>query len=266
MGVYNCADTLDEALESIANQTFPDWELVLCDDGSTDDTPAVLARWQERLPERVIVLRNERNSKLSYTLNRCLDAARGEYIARMDGDDVSVPYRLERQVAYLDAHPELDVVGTWMRRFNDTGPADVVSVPVVPDRWSLRGGVPFCHATIVARKDAFEKVGGYTVAPRAVRNEDLDLWFRFYAADLSGANLPEPLYLVREDLSAIRRRTTRARLNIFLTTVHGYRLLGYPLRWYVGPMLSLGKALVPASGAAAYRRLQKLRAERRGRA
>lgn len=263
MGVFNCADTLDQALESIAAQTWTDWELVVCDDGSTDATPEVLNRWHERLAGQMTLLRNGKNSKLSYTLNRCLAAASGELVARMDGDDVSTAERLERQVAFLDAHPDVDLLGTWMRRFNDAGPADVVSVPAQPDRWSMREGVPFCHATIMARRGVFERVGNYTVSPRAVRNEDLDLWFRFFAADLSGANLPEPLYLVREDISAIRRRTVRARLNIFLTTVDGYRMLRYPLHWYLRPVLSLGKALVPASGTAAYRRFQKWRANRR---
>ena len=263
MGAYNCSTTVDEAVESIVGQTYPNWELVVCDDHSSDGTYDLLLAWQARYPDRIIVLRNERNSKLSFTLNRCLDVASGELIARMDGDDISVPDRLERQVAFLDRHPEVDLVGTAMQRFDASGFADVVAPPTEPDRWSLRRGVPFCHATIVARAHVFSTVGNYTVSRRAERNEDLDLWFRFYAEGLNGRNLAEPLYLVREDLSAIRRRTMRNRLNVMLTTLAGYSRLGYPLRWYPRPVLALGKALAPAKATLAYRGLQKRRADTR---
>ena len=166
-------------------------------------------------------------------------------------------------MAFLEQHPEVDLVGTAMQRFDATGLADVVAPPAVPDRWSLRNGVPFCHATIVARAHVFSDVGNYTVSRRAERNEDLDLWFRFYAEGMTGRNLVEPLYLVREDLSAIRRRTLRNRLNVMRTTVAGYARLGYPLHWYVRPVLSLGKALVPAKATLAYRGYQKRRSQTR---
>lgn len=259
MGAYNCASTLDEALESIRLQSFDDWEMVICDDGSSDATWDLLASWRDRYPGQITILRNDRNRQLSFTLNRCLAAASGDLIARMDADDRALPERLEKQVAYLDAHPETDLVGTRMRRFSEDGLADVVDVPENPDRWSLKNGVPFCHATILARREVFERVGNYTVSARAVRNEDLDLWFRFFDASLRGVNIPEPLYLVREDVAAMRRRTIKGRFNVFLTQVNGYRLLGYPRRWYVWPALSLTKALVPIRLAAAYRRLQKWR-------
>ena len=91
MGIYNCAATLPEAIDSILAQTFPDWQLVLCDDGSKDNTYAVAKAYQERIPDKIILLQNEQNMGLNHTLNRCLQAATGEYVARMDGDDVSLP-------------------------------------------------------------------------------------------------------------------------------------------------------------------------------
>lgn len=263
MGAYNCAPTLDAALQSIVDQTYTNWDLVVCDDASTDGTYEKLLAWQARYPDQMTVLRNAENSKLSFTLNRCLEVASGDLIARMDGDDLSVPERLEAQVAFLDDHPEVDLVGTAMRRFSEAGDADVVCPPAEPDRWSLRYGVPFCHATILARPHVFARTGGYSVLPRAERNEDLDLWFRFYSVGLTGRNLQEPLYRVREDISAIRRRTWRNRLNVFRTTVHGFRLLRYPWHWYLRPVLALGKALVPARAAVGFRSFQRLRAERR---
>ena len=121
MGIYNCAPTLPEAVDSILAQTFTDWQLVLCDDGSLDDTYAVAARYQAAYPEKVVLLQNERNMGLNHTLNRCLAAATGEYVARMDGDDISLPTRLEKEAAFLDAHPEYAIVSTPMIFFDENG-------------------------------------------------------------------------------------------------------------------------------------------------
>ena len=96
MGVLNCENTLDESLESVAAQTETRWECILCDDGSTDRTADVIRRWQERFPDRIIFLQNEKNTGLAPALNRCLAAARGEFIARMDGDDRCSPDRYSR--------------------------------------------------------------------------------------------------------------------------------------------------------------------------
>ena len=106
MGIYNCAPTLPEAIDSILAQTFSNWQLILCDDGSADSTYAVAKSYQERFPDKIVLLQNERNMGLNHTLNRCLQKADGEYVARMDGDDVSLPTRLEKEATFLDEHPE----------------------------------------------------------------------------------------------------------------------------------------------------------------
>ena len=84
MGIYNCATTLPEAIDSIFAQTYSDWQLILCDDGSKDGTYVVAKAYQERLPDKIILLKNEENMGLNHTLNRCLQVAAGEYVARMD--------------------------------------------------------------------------------------------------------------------------------------------------------------------------------------
>ena len=118
MGIYNCEKTLPEAIESILRQTYPNWELILCDDGSSDGTYAIADSYAKRDPQRIILIRNETNKKLAYTLNRCLSVASGELIARMDGDDISHPDRFLRQTEYLLAHPDVQLVGTDMRCFD----------------------------------------------------------------------------------------------------------------------------------------------------
>lgn len=256
MATYNCATTLSESLDSIAMQTYPNWELVVCDDASTDETVEVLEAFAVLHGGRTTVLRNGTNQKLAHSLNRCLEHAAGEFIARMDGDDVSAPERFQKQVEFLLQHPEVDLVGTNMRRFNEGGLADVLELEQYPGPKSMRHGVPFAHATVMVRRQVYDALGGYTVSARTVRGQDKDLWFRFMRDGFCGVNLQEVLYLVREDEAAIRRRSLKTRINSFRTSMIGYRMLGYPWHWYVGPILELGKALVPAKAILAYRRWQ----------
>lgn len=257
MGAYNAAETLHECVNSILAQEFTDWELIICDDGSSDDTLRICKKYAADHPDRFLILTNERNLKLAATLNRCLAVARGKYIARMDADDISTPDRLTRQVAILDSQSDVDLVGTAMQRFDETGMHSLVVPPERPDRNTLRRSVPFCHATVLARRAVFEQTGGYSEASRAERVEDVDLWFRFYSQGFVGINLSEPLYLVREDADAFRRRTVRARLNGFKTTIIGYRQLGYPAHCYLHPVRQLSKALVPTTVQRWYRHWQE---------
>ena len=101
MGIYNCESTLERAIESIVNQTYGNWELIMCDDGSTDSTYEIAERYRDRFPEKIIILRNDKNMHLANALNKCLQAATGEYIARMDADDESLPERFEKQIMFL---------------------------------------------------------------------------------------------------------------------------------------------------------------------
>lgn len=249
MATYNCEATIESALDSILGQTYPNWELVVCDDGSTDRTPELLSVAKQRFGARLILLRNASNMKLPFSLNRCLEVASGELIARMDGDDLSEPDRFERQIEFLSANPRVDLVGTAMQRFNEKGVVDVIHPAAPrPDKWTLGRGssVPFFHATIMARRGVFEGVGNYTVSWRTERGQDVDLWFKFFHAGFTGVNLPEPLYRVREDGRAISRRTARARWGGYVTRIRGYRSLGYPLGPYVRSTLALLKILIPA--------------------
>ena len=254
MGIYNCEKTLAAAIDSILTQTYENWELVLCDDGSKDGTYALARSYADKYPQKIALLRNDRNRKLPYTLNHCLQAATGELIARMDGDDLSTPDRFAKQVAYLSAHPEVHLVGTAMRRFDDAGYHNIQHPVLHPDKNTLLHSNPFFHATIVTYKRVYDTLGGYSLEERAERVEDLDLWFRFFHKGFSGANIDEPLYEVRDDMSAFRRRTLNARIHSIQTRAYGYRLLGFPLRKLVKPAVVLfAKGLVPSRLSAWYR-------------
>ena len=255
MGIYNCADTLSEAIDSIIKQTYTNWELILCDDCSTDNKTYELAlAYRDKYPDKIIVIRNHINSKLAYSLNRCLEKATGKFIARMDGDDISVINRLEKQVNFLKNNPEYHLVGTLMRRFDNNGEHDVIPMIEYPNKYSLKKGVPFSHATIMTYKYVYDELGGYN--ERLFRSQDYELWFRFYAKGYKGYNIQEPLYLVREDIHAIKRRTLKNRISVLLIQYNGYKQLNYPLYWYYMPILIFFKAFVPKSVICLYRKYQ----------
>lgn len=239
MGIYNCSKTLPEAINSILAQTYENWELIMCDDCSTDDTYNVAEEYKDKYPDKIILIQNEKNSKLAFSLNHCLKYATGEYIARMDGDDISLPERFEKQVAFLNAHPNIDLVGTAMQRFNENGLANILYPIEHPNYLTLKNRIPFCHATILSKRCVFDKLNGYTVAERTQRAQDYDLWFRFFHAGFNGENLSEPLYMVREDKNAVRRRTAKVRINAYKTTLMGYKLLNYPKHWLIKPTIDL---------------------------
>jgi len=232
MGVHNCEKTLPESIESIISQTYKNWELIVCDDASTDGTADIVESYRKKLPGKVILLRNDSNRKLAYCLNRCLDAATGTYVARMDGDDISLPRRFEKQVAFLESHPEYSLVGAGMIPFDENGQRAARIAREIPSGYDLKSGPCFYHATIVARKKAFDSLKGYTVLPRTLRGQDYDLWFRFFAEGYRGYNLQEPLYMVRESVSDLRKRTLTSRLYEVKTRFYGFRLLRFPLRYY----------------------------------
>ncbi len=261
MAIFNCAHYLPEAIDSILTQTYTNWELILCDDASTDNTYQVAKQYADKYPDKIRLIQNEKNSKLPFSLNHCLQYATGEFVARMDGDDVCLPERFEKQVAYLRAHPEYQVVGTDMQHFNEhTGLADIVPSCTNPDYYTLRKHIPYHHATILTYKYVYDKVGGYTVSKRTTRAQDYDLWFRFYHEGFNGNNIHEPLYRMREDAGAVRRRTFKVRWNALKTTYIGYRLLGYPKWWLIRPtMVCLMKSLVPFWGVDLYRKWQARR-------
>lgn len=247
MATYNCEDTLRLSIESILRQTYTDWEFIICDDCSTDGTLAILQEYEGKYPEKIIVLRNNVNSKLSYSLNRCLEKAKGTLIARMDGDDESLPERLERQVVFLEQHPEYSVVGTAMIPFDENGSRPTRYAKEVPEARDMLSRSPFFHATILMRKEAYTLVGGYTVSKRTVRAQDYDMWFRFFALGLKGYNLQEGLYLVLEDAKAIKRRTFRTRCYEVQTKIKGYRLLNYPWYLYICAIKPVFASLIPVS-------------------
>jgi glycosyltransferase involved in cell wall biosynthesis len=200
--VWNGEAFLAKAIESMLRQTFSSFELIVIDDGSTDRTAGIAEEFASR-DERVRALRRPHEG-LPMTLNAGIAAARGEYVARMDADDISVPDRLEKQVAYLDKHRECVAVGTWIEVVDESGRHIGLKTFVTAHEditaALLHGISPIAHPTVVARRDVLQAAGGYDA--RRYPSEDLDLWFRL-GEHGQLANLAETLLQHRRHKAAV---------------------------------------------------------------
>ena len=191
MPVYNAQAYLHEAIDSILGQTFTDFEFLIIDDGSTDASAAVVRSYDD---PRIRFVQNDQNLRLAATLNKGLDLAHGEYVARMDADDVSLPERLTKQVKFLDTHLETGIVGVWAKAFGEAN----FSIPQPPASETARAKLLFdscfVHPAVLIRR-SFLDLYSLRYQPLA-HFEDYELWQR--AARLFPiANIPEWLFQYR---------------------------------------------------------------------
>lgn len=234
MGIYNCAPYLQEALDSLYAQTFQDFEIILCEDGSSDNTYEVALENQKTHPN-IVLLKNEHNMGLNKTLNNCLAVAKGEYIARMDGDDVCDPTRFEKEVRFLDEHPEYAIVSCPMIYFDENGEFGRGKGGNEPTKYDFIGHSPICHAPCMVRKTAYLAVNGYTESKYVIRHEDYDLWTKMYAKGYKAYNLDECLYSMRDDQDATKRRkmTWQEIRNTIYSIIYTCSVLKLPFRAYL---------------------------------
>ncbi|MGL5057185.1 MAG: glycosyltransferase family 2 protein [Fusobacteriaceae bacterium] len=246
MGIYNCCSTLEEAINSIISQTYENWELIMCDDASIDDTYKIAQKYQNMYPEKIKLLKNDKNLTLGPTLNRCLEIAEGYYIARQDGDDYSHIYRLEKQVNFLENNNSYDLVSTNMYSYNDSQIlGERKNLILIPQKYDLVKNVPFHHATILMKKKVFDELKGYSLKKTRKRLEDIDLWFRFFEKEYKGYNLQESLYYVREDGNQYKRRTFGNYLNATITCLDGVKNLNLPKIYYIYSFSIVLKYFIP---------------------
>lgn len=196
MSVYNGEKFLRDSIESILNQTFNDFEFIIIDDCSTDKTADIIKTYSYRDP-RIRIITNEQNLGLTKSLNIGINESRGEFIARMDSDDVTLPERFEKQVRFLDENKDYGVVGAWAKVIDDLG-VEVDEFDWETDDKTIRKNLikwnSMIHPLAMIRKDILEKVGMYSENLRYA--QDYDLWFR--VAKVSKlANLPEFLLKYR---------------------------------------------------------------------
>jgi glycosyltransferase EpsE len=243
MGVFNGAATIRRAIRSIQHQTFIDWEYVICDDGSTDGTWRIL---QEIATEdsRIKPIRMEQNRGLATALNRCVDMAQGEYLARQDADDISHPQRLAEQIRLLDDRKNVACLGTYASLFDNSGATwGELRPPLTPTVKDWVRGSKVIHASVVMRAGNVRDAGKYD--EHAVRSEDYDLWLRLLSMGAHIETLPSVLYFVHWDKSDYSRRRYVHRTTEAHVRWKGYRAIRAPAVAYVYAIKPLLVGLLP---------------------
>ncbi len=245
MPVYNCAQTVGSAIESIISQTYTDWEFIICDDCSKDNTYEIIEQYS-RSDGRIVAIRNDINQGCGITCNNCIANSAGEYIARMDGDDISLPNRLIEQIQFLDEHPEFAFVGASANVFNKDGRYATISYPQMPQIKDFRLGAFFVHPVIMIRRSILDKVGLYKGRDEVYRAEDYEFFARIYSAGYKGYNLQSVLFDYRVEDADYRKRTFRTRLGMVSVKYKVFHLLNFHWYEYIYLIKPLIMGLIPA--------------------
>lgn len=216
IGVYNGEKGLARALDSILQQTFQDFEIIICDDKSSDNSRLIIEKYAELYPNRIKTIFNQENLSLAGALNKCLEISSGEYIARMDQDDICISTRFQRQVNILNENRLIDCVGSYMRiknmTFND-GLRKIITKPSLKEL--IKGGYAFYHPTIMIRRNILLSLNGYRNVIDCNLCEDLDLWYRFFINGFKGTNIETPLLIYSESSNDFRKRKFKRAWTVF---------------------------------------------------
>lgn len=229
---YNAGPYIAEAVYSILAQTYTNFELILINDASTDTTKEEIQRFDDA---RIVYLENEENSGLIYTLNKGLAIAKGKYIIRMDADDASMPNRIEEQVAFMDAYPNIGVSGTGFRLFGAKD-SDVQYETENDDiKLQMLYHCRFCHPSVIIRKQLIDD-NKLQYSADFSHAEDYELWARL-AFTTQFANLPKILlkYRVHQE-SVSHKHTNTQRINSIRVIEYLFSKIGVQLSPALIPM------------------------------
>lgn len=227
MGIYNQRNTayLEQAIMSVLHQSFRDFEFLIYNDGSDLAVCEQLERYRQ-LDDRIVLLHGKENCGLAYSLNACINVARGKYLARMDDDDISAPERFAVQYAYLEAHPEIAYVGCNAKLMDGGGVWGVRRMPEFPQKQSFLRFSPFIHPTVMLRKSIFNVQEAYRFSTETWRCEDYELFMRLTKLGYQGANIQRELFYYREDSDSYKKRKRRYRLDEMRLRYRNFREMG----------------------------------------
>lgn len=245
MGIYNCADTLPRALDSLLAQTYKEWKCIMCDDGSDDNTYIIAGQYADKYPNHFLLIKNDTNQGLNITLNHCLEFADTEYIARMDGDDISLPERFEKEINFLDQNKKFDIVSSTMIFFDEQGDFRTGSCIEQPTKENIVAGSAICHAPCMIRTNVIQSIGGYSVGKKYLRVEDVDLWIKLYSNGSRCYNFSTPLYKMQDDRNATERRKFIYRIYSTRIRLNGCRKLKLKPIYYLKAFRPIAVGLLP---------------------
>ena len=247
MSVYNAEKYLKEAIDSILNQTYQDFEFIIVNDCSKDSSWAILKEFGDN-NKRIKLINNTENLGLTKNLNRALAIAKGAYIARMDADDISELNRFERQIKYFNENKDVDILGTFSKDINEFG--EVIRTRTTPITHQdilkmLPKFSPIAHPTVMFKKQSLEPLGFYNIKYRT--SQDLEMWLRAAGAGLKFHNIPEYLFKYRMDSDYVSRKTFKFRWNDFKLRIEGYKHINLPWYKYVYASIPLILGIIPES-------------------
>jgi len=245
MAAFNAEKYIAQSIESLINQTYTDFELILIDDGSEDETKKIIKQFSEN-DDRIIPVFNEKNLGLTKNLNYGIKISKGEFIARMDADDISYVTRLEKQLNFLDNNPKIDLVGTASIDIDKNGKE--INKRIVPEKHEqivdlLPKANPITHSTVLFRKKSFAKVNFYNEAYKTT--QDYELWFRAIGAGLKFHNLQEILFEYRIDENYNKRKSLKYRLYDFKLRLNGFKYINLPIYKYYYSFIPLILGIIP---------------------
>ena len=219
MGIYNDQleeEQLDAAVQSVLDQTYEDFEFIIYDDGSVPEVSDHILSLGMR-DERIIVTGSRYNNGLGFSLNRCIELARGKYIARMDADDESLPERFKKQIEFLENNPQYSWCGTNALLFDDQGEWEHTTRPEIPRIEDFYRFSPYIHPSVMYRANLFygeedadadrKKENYYSEIREALRCEDYEIFMRLMQMGYLGYNLQEELFRYRVDRSNYHKRS-----------------------------------------------------------
>ncbi len=243
---FNEAKVIGTMAETVLAQTFRDFELVIVDDGSSDETVDIVRAWAER-DGRVRLVQNERNLGQTPSLNAGIECARGEWVARIDADDLWEPDKLAEQVAHVSAHPDVGLLGTWTKGFNEqTGQTSTAACPESDEEikrviWRY---CPFVHSAVLVRRSLLDAHGVYDLHYQCA--QDYDLWFRL-AFHTQCYNVPKTLCkkVTHRDQCLTYERWKQIEREILAIRFKNMRLHGRGPLSYLSLLPTLGKLCLP---------------------
>lgn len=245
MSAYNCEKFLRQSLDSLLQQTFEDFELILFDDASIDGTKEIIAEYASK-DKRIIPVYNEKNKGLTENLNKGISLSEGAYIARMDADDIALLSRLEKQVKFLDTHPEIDILGAAAIDIDEDGnPLQLRNSPIAhKDIVALLPKAnPMTHSTVIFRKSQLQKINFYNTTYRTT--QDYEMWFRAVGKGLTFHNLEEVLLQYRMDNNYHKRKSLQYRFYDCKLRLQCYRHIRLPYYRYYYALIPILLGLMP---------------------
>ncbi|MCI5936092.1 MAG: glycosyltransferase [Lachnospiraceae bacterium] len=235
MGVYNQQDltVFEKAVHSVLDQSYSDFEFLIYNDGSSIPAVNDYIHGLEKKDRRIRVLESKSNHGLGYALNRCIEVARGTYLARMDVDDISCPNRFEEEITFLEEHPEYMWCGSNCKLMDEQGIWGEGIRPEQPESEDYLKYSPYIHPTVMYRASLFKKVAGYAEGKKTARCEDYELFMRLFRLGYKGYNIQKDLLNYRVDRNKYHDRSLKSRIHEGQVRYEGFRALGilWPKGW-----------------------------------